>query len=41
MEAGVEFYCAIGNREYGLRDFAIKDPDENQIGIGAVLHEST
>jgi uncharacterized glyoxalase superfamily protein PhnB len=40
VEAGVEFYCPIGNREYGLRDFAIKDPDENQIGIGAVLHES-
>ena len=39
VEAGVEFYCPIGNRTYGLRDFAIKDPDENQIGIGAVLHE--
>jgi uncharacterized glyoxalase superfamily protein PhnB len=40
MEAEVEFYCSIGNREYGMRDFAIKDPDENQIGIGAVLHEN-
>ncbi len=40
-EAGVEFYCPIGNREYGLRDFAIADPDGNQIGIGAVLQETT
>ena len=41
VKAGVEFYCPIGNREYGLRDFVIKDPDENQIGIGAVPHERT
>ena len=33
----VEFYCPIGNREYGMRDFAIKDPDGNQIGIGAEI----
>ena len=32
--AGVEFYSRIGNREYGMRDFAIKDPDGNQIGFG-------
>ena len=33
----VEFYCPIGNREYGVRDFAIMDPDGNQIGIGAEI----
>jgi hypothetical protein len=31
--AGVELYCPGGNRGHGVRDFAIKDPDENQIGI--------
>ena len=35
VEGGVGFYCPIGDREYGLRDFSIKDPDGNQIGIGA------
>ena len=35
VDAGVSFYCPIGDREYGLRDFSVKDPDENQIGIGA------
>lgn len=39
VEAGVEFYCHIGDRDYGLRDFAIKDPDENQIGIGAEIRK--
>ena len=33
--AGVEFYSRIDDREYGMRDFAIKDPDGNQIGFGA------
>jgi len=33
--AGVEFYSRISNRAYGMRDFAIKDPDGNQIGFGA------
>lgn len=32
--AGVEFYSRISDREYGMRDFAIKDPDGNQIGFG-------
>jgi uncharacterized glyoxalase superfamily protein PhnB len=32
--AGVEFYSRISNRDYGMRDFAIKDPDGNQIGFG-------
>lgn len=36
-DAGVEFYSRIGDREYGMRDFAIKDPDGNQIGYGASL----
>ena len=33
--AGVEFYSRIEDRAYGMRDFAIKDPDGNQIGFGA------
>jgi uncharacterized glyoxalase superfamily protein PhnB len=33
--AGVEFYSRIDDREYRMRDFAIKDPDGNQIGFGA------
>jgi len=37
VTAKVEFYCPIGNREYGMRDFAIKDLDGNQIGIGAEI----
>ena len=34
--AGVDFYSRIADRPYGMRDFAIKDPDGNQIGFGAV-----
>ena len=37
VDAGVEFYSPIGNQDYGLRDFAIKDLDENQIGFGAAI----
>lgn len=37
VQSGVEFNCGIADRDYGLRDFAIKDPDGNQIGIGAEL----
>jgi DNA-binding MarR family transcriptional regulator/catechol 2,3-dioxygenase-like lactoylglutathione lyase family enzyme len=33
--AGVEFYSRIHDREYRMRDFAIKDLDGNQIGFGA------
>ena len=33
--AGVEFYSRISNRNYGMRDFAIKDPDGNQVTFGA------
>jgi catechol 2,3-dioxygenase-like lactoylglutathione lyase family enzyme len=33
----VEFYSHIETREYGMRDFAIKDPDGNQIGYGAAV----
>ena len=33
----VSFYSPIGDREYGMRDFAIKDPDGNQIGIGSEI----
>ncbi|HKP01375.1 MAG TPA: VOC family protein [Nitrospiraceae bacterium] len=39
VKAGMKFYCPVGNREYGLRDFALKDPDGNQVGIGVVLQE--
>ena len=35
--AGVEFYSRISDRAYGMRDFAIKDPDGNQIGYAASL----
>jgi DNA-binding MarR family transcriptional regulator/catechol 2,3-dioxygenase-like lactoylglutathione lyase family enzyme len=35
--AGVDFYSRISDREYGMRDFAIKDPDGNQIGFGTSL----
>lgn len=40
VKEGVNFYCHIGDRDYGLRDFAIKDPDDNQIGIGAELSKN-
>lgn len=33
----VEFFSPIGDRDYGMRDFAIKDLDGNQIGIGAQI----
>lgn len=35
--AGVDFYCPLGDRDYGMRDFSVRDPDGNQIGIGAEL----
>jgi uncharacterized glyoxalase superfamily protein PhnB len=35
VDAKVEFYSHIENREYGMRDFSIKDCDGNQIGFGA------
>lgn len=35
--AGVDFYCPIDDRDYGMRDFSVRDPDGNQIGIGAEL----
>lgn len=31
VEAGVAFHCHLG---YGMRDFAVGDPDGNQIGRG-------
>jgi uncharacterized glyoxalase superfamily protein PhnB len=37
VSADVSFYSPIEDREYGMRDFAIKDPDGNQIGIGAEI----
>lgn len=40
VAAGVEFYSPIGDRDYGMRDFAIKDPDGNQIGIGAEIQST-
>jgi hypothetical protein len=36
VAAGVDFYCAIDDRDDGMRDFSVRDPDGNQIGIGAV-----
>lgn len=38
VAAGVDFYCPIGDRDYGMRDFSVRDPDGNQIGIGAELN---
>jgi DNA-binding MarR family transcriptional regulator/uncharacterized glyoxalase superfamily protein PhnB len=35
--AGVAFYSRIQDREYRMRDFAIKDPDGNQIGFGSAV----
>jgi len=32
--AGVDFYSRIAERPYGMRDFAIRDPDGNQLGFG-------
>jgi catechol 2,3-dioxygenase-like lactoylglutathione lyase family enzyme len=37
----VDFDCPIGDREYGMRDFAIKDLDGNKIGIGAAIQQET
>lgn len=37
VKAGVEFYFPIGDRDYGMRDFSVKDPDGNQIGLGASI----
>lgn len=39
--AGVEFYSRIRDREYGMRDFSIKDPDGNQIGFGAAIRNKS
>lgn len=39
--AGVQFYSRIGDREYGMRDFAVKDPDGNQIGFGLPIKASS
>lgn len=36
-EAGHEFYSSIDDREYGMRDFCVKDPDGNQVGFGCCL----
>ena len=33
----VEIYAEIGDREYGMRDFGIKDPDGNFIAFGQGL----
>ncbi len=35
VRAEVPFYSHIADREYGMRDFSIMDPDGNQIGFGA------
>lgn len=37
--AGAKFYSPIANQPYGMRDFAVMDPDTNQIGIGAPLKQ--
>jgi len=33
----VGFYSDIDDRFYGMRDFSIKDPDGNRIGIGCSI----
>lgn len=33
--AGAEFQFELGDREYGMRDFMVKDPDGNQISFGS------
>jgi catechol 2,3-dioxygenase-like lactoylglutathione lyase family enzyme len=34
-DSGIAFDCLIGDRDYGMRDFALRDPDGNRIGVGA------
>ena len=31
--AGAEFVFELGDREYGMRDFMVKDPDGNQLSF--------
>lgn len=33
--AGAEFVFEVGDRDYGMRDFMIKDPDGNQLSFGS------
>lgn len=33
--AGAEFVFELGDREYGMRDFMVKDPDGNQLSFGS------
>jgi uncharacterized glyoxalase superfamily protein PhnB len=33
--AGAEFVFELADRDYGMRDFMVKDPDGNQLSFGA------
>jgi catechol 2,3-dioxygenase-like lactoylglutathione lyase family enzyme len=39
LDKEVLFYSHLAERDYGLIDFAIQDPDGNQIGFGAELQK--
>ncbi|MEM7208284.1 MAG: glyoxalase superfamily protein [Pseudomonadota bacterium] len=39
VQHGVEIMIAPGNREYGMRDFGIKDLDGNAINFGCELQD--
>ena len=41
MLRGVEIYIEPADRDYGLRDFGIRDPDGNIINFGCEISEST
>ncbi|WP_280328292.1 VOC family protein [Pseudomonas sp. BN102] len=38
LTAGVDFYTPLADRDFGMRDFSVQDPDGNQIGMGATLN---
>jgi uncharacterized glyoxalase superfamily protein PhnB len=37
LDAGISPYVEIGDRDYGMRDFELLDPDGNQLTIGTSL----
>lgn len=37
--AGVTIAVEIGDREYGLRDFGVRDPSGNQLDFGEVIEK--
>lgn len=37
LDAGISPYVEIGDRDYGMRDFEVLDPDGNQLTFGISL----